>query len=128
MLKLCSFSLVFKKAPTTLDEKIEKVRKKRKTEVKPCGIYFQWDYNSVSEIYKVMTVCVQEKNLKDKKKTQAVASEEKEEEEEEDDDEENNENDEDEDRDDDVEEDEFSSGDEEVLKKAGMCLHHTCRM
>ncbi|XP_056607559.1 probable ATP-dependent RNA helicase DDX27 [Triplophysa dalaica] len=76
-----------RKAPTTLDEKIEKVRKKRKTE---------------------------EKNLKDNKKTQAVASEEKEE----DEDEENNENDEDEDRDDDVEEDEFSSGDEEVLKKA----------
>ncbi|XP_057193113.1 probable ATP-dependent RNA helicase DDX27 [Triplophysa rosa] len=76
-----------RKAPTTLDEKIEKVRKKRKTE---------------------------EKNQKDNKEKEAVASKEKEEEE----DEESNENDEDEDEDDDVEEDEFSSGDEEVLKKA----------
>ncbi|KAA0712637.1 putative ATP-dependent RNA helicase DDX27 [Triplophysa tibetana] len=77
-----------RKAPTTLDEKIEKVRKKRKTE---------------------------EKNQKDNKKTKAAASAEKEEEAE---DEESNENDEEEDRDDDVEEEEFSSGDEEVLKKA----------
>lgn len=83
-----------RKAPTTLDEKIEKVRKKRK---------------------------IEEKNQKDNKKTEAVASKEGDDEEgeEDDDDEEDENNDIDEDEDDvEEEEDEFSSGDEEVLKKA----------
>ncbi|KAG1963352.1 probable ATP-dependent RNA helicase DDX27 [Pimephales promelas] len=94
-----------RKAATTLDEKIEKVRKKRK---------------------------IEEKTQKNKK-TEAPASkpeQDDDEDEDEDDDEEDNdeevdENDNnskvsagDDDDDDEVEEDEFSSGDEEVLKKA----------
>ncbi|XP_043088022.1 probable ATP-dependent RNA helicase DDX27 [Puntigrus tetrazona] len=79
-----------RKAPTTLDEKIEKVRKKRK---------------------------IEEKTQKESKKTEASASkpengeedEEAETEEEEDGDDE---------EDEEVDEDEFSSGDEKVLKKA----------
>ncbi|XP_051562553.1 probable ATP-dependent RNA helicase DDX27 [Myxocyprinus asiaticus] len=84
-----------RKAPTTLDEKIEKVRKKRK---------------------------IEERAQKDGKKPEVSVSKEEEAEEnmddnddEEDDDGNNEEADED---DDDIEEDEFSSGDEEVLKKA----------
>lgn len=93
-----------RKAPTTLDEKIEKVRKKRK---------------------------VEEKSQKENKKTETSASkkhDDQEEEEEEDDEEEEEEdndaddNDADEvsggDDDDEDDEDEFSSADEEVLKKA----------
>ncbi|XP_016312571.1 probable ATP-dependent RNA helicase DDX27 [Sinocyclocheilus anshuiensis] len=86
-----------RKAPTTLDEKIEKVRKKRK---------------------------IEEKTQKVSKKTEASASKlENDNDDEEDDDKEEDENDDDEesggdDDDDEVDEDEFSSGDEEVLKKA----------
>ncbi|NP_001002869.1 probable ATP-dependent RNA helicase DDX27 [Danio rerio] len=94
-----------RKAPTTLDEKIEKVRKKRK---------------------------VEEKSQKENKKTETSASkkhddQEEEEEEEEDDEEEEEDNDADDNDadevsgggdDDDDDEDEFSSADEEVLKKA----------
>lgn len=76
-----------RKTPTTLDEKIEKVRKKRKTE---------------------------EKSQKESKKTEASACKPDDEE-----DENEDENDEDEDNcDEEVDEDEFSSGDEEVLRKA----------
>ncbi|XP_016130942.1 probable ATP-dependent RNA helicase DDX27 [Sinocyclocheilus grahami] len=86
-----------RKAATTLDEKIEKVRKKRK---------------------------IEEKTQKESKKTEASASKpEKEDDDEEDDKEDDgNDNDEesggDDDDDDEVDEEEFSSGDEEVLKKA----------
>ncbi|XP_051986120.1 probable ATP-dependent RNA helicase DDX27 [Xyrauchen texanus] len=86
-----------RKAPTTLDQKIEKVRKKRK---------------------------IEEKAQKDGKKPEASVSKEEDDEEAEenkddddeeiDDDDGNNEAD----ADDDLEDDEFSSGDEEVLKKA----------
>lgn len=85
-----------RKAPTTLDEKIEKVRKKRK---------------------------IEEKTQKESKKTEASKKDDEEEEEEDDDD--NDKEEEDNDvveasgGDDDYEdEDEFSSADEEVLKKA----------
>ncbi|KAK2889652.1 hypothetical protein Q8A67_015027 [Cirrhinus molitorella] len=91
-----------RKAPTTLDEKIEKVRKKRKME---------------------------EKNQKESKKTEASASkQENDNDDEEEDDKEDDENDNDEESggdddndeevDEEVDEEEFSSGDEEVLKKA----------
>lgn len=53
----------FKKAPTTLDEKIEKVRKKRKIDVRPCVIWYfnsHWYFNSVFQMYKIMPVCVGE--------------------------------------------------------------------
>ncbi|XP_036427114.1 probable ATP-dependent RNA helicase DDX27 [Colossoma macropomum] len=93
-----------RKAPTTLDEKIEKVRKKRKTE---------------------------EKAQKDGKKSDAPVTKEEEDGEDEDDEDGDNEdndhekedgnesdNGDDDGDDDDDEEDEFSSGDEEVLKKA----------
>uniref|UniRef100_A0A671SUN6 RNA helicase n=1 Tax=Sinocyclocheilus anshuiensis TaxID=1608454 RepID=A0A671SUN6_9TELE len=84
-----SLLLPFQKAPTTLDEKIEKVRKKRKIE-----------------------------------KTEASASkpekddEDDKEDDENDNDEESGGDDDDDDDDDEVDEEEFSSGDEEVLKKA----------
>lgn len=82
-----------RKAPTTLEEKIEKVRKKRK---------------------------IEEKTQKESKKTEASASKPENENEEDDDD--DKEDDEESGGDDDdgeeVDEDEFSSGDEEVLKKA----------
>lgn len=86
-----------RKAPTTLDEKIEKVRKKRK---------------------------IEEKTQKESKKTEASASNPENENEEDDDDDDKEDDEEsggDDDDDDDgeeVDEDEFSSGDEEVLKKA----------
>ncbi|XP_051752131.1 probable ATP-dependent RNA helicase DDX27 [Ctenopharyngodon idella] len=89
-----------RKAPTTLDEKIEKVRKKRK---------------------------IEEKTQKSKKTEAPASKPENEDDDDDDDDEEENddENDNDnneesagDDDDDEVEEDEFSSGDEEVLKKA----------
>lgn len=86
-----------RKAPTTLDEKIEKVRKKRK---------------------------IEEKTQKESKKTEASASNpENENEEDDDDDKEDDEesggdDDDDDDDGEEVDEDEFSSGDEEVLKKA----------
>ncbi|XP_026121467.1 probable ATP-dependent RNA helicase DDX27 [Carassius auratus] len=86
-----------RKAPTTLDEKIEKVRKKRK---------------------------IEEKTQKESKKTEASASKPENENEEDDDDDDKEDDEEsggDDDDDDDgeeVDEDEFSSGDEEVLKKA----------
>ncbi|XP_050968270.1 probable ATP-dependent RNA helicase DDX27 [Labeo rohita] len=87
-----------RRAPTTLDEKIEKVRKKRKIEEK-----------------------------KESKKTEASASKLENDNDDEEDDNEDDENDNDEesggdddddDGNEDVEEDEFTSGDEEVLKKA----------
>ncbi|XP_066519943.1 probable ATP-dependent RNA helicase DDX27 [Hoplias malabaricus] len=82
-----------RKAPTTLDEKIEKVRKKRK---------------------------VEEKAQKEGKKSDALVTKEEEDEDDEGDDpdEDVKNGDHDEEDDDDYEEDEFSSGDEEVLKKA----------
>uniref|UniRef100_A0A673J8K3 RNA helicase n=1 Tax=Sinocyclocheilus rhinocerous TaxID=307959 RepID=A0A673J8K3_9TELE len=84
-----------RKAPTTLDEKIEKVRKKRK---------------------------IEEKTQKESKKTEASASKPEKDDDDEEDDKEDDENDNDEesggDDDDEVDEAEFSSGDEEVLKKA----------
>ncbi|XP_052414802.1 probable ATP-dependent RNA helicase DDX27 [Carassius gibelio] len=83
-----------RKAPTTLDEKIEKVRKKRK---------------------------IEEKTQKESKKTEALASKPENENEEDDDDDKDDDEESGGDDDDDgeeVDEDEFSSGDEEVLKKA----------
>uniref|UniRef100_A0A8C2BNX2 RNA helicase n=1 Tax=Cyprinus carpio TaxID=7962 RepID=A0A8C2BNX2_CYPCA len=85
-----------RKAPTTLDQKIEKVRKKRK---------------------------IEEKTQKESKKTEPSASNPENDNEDEDDKEGDEESGGDDDDDDDdgeeVDEDEFSSADEEVLKKAG---------
>uniref|UniRef100_A0A8C2PVH9 RNA helicase n=1 Tax=Cyprinus carpio TaxID=7962 RepID=A0A8C2PVH9_CYPCA len=85
-----------RKAPTTLDQKIEKVRKKRK---------------------------IEEKTQKESKKTEASASNPENDNEDDEDDKEGDEesggDDDDDDDGEEVDEDEFSSADEEVLKKAG---------
>lgn len=85
-----------RKAPTTLDQKIEKVRKKRK---------------------------IEEKTQKESKKTEASASNPENDNEDDEDDKEGDEesggdDDDDDDDGEEVDEDEFSSADEEVLKKA----------